>query len=431
MSRAARVLLCDPDHFGTLAAVRDLGRYGLHVTVAEIGGHTSQSGASRFCRERVAAPPPGDAAAFLPWLLRQGEAHPGTLLVPTSDDMAWLMASHHAVLAERFALYQPGVEALHTLLDKSRMYALAGQLGIDTPRTFSPACHESLRAIGRELERLGAYPVIVKPRTQACMRVKRKGEVVHSTPALLDAVDTLRAFTVADPAFLAHASRDIGWPLVQEYRPEARQHTYSLAGFIDAAGDIRAARASAKVFQIPVKVGVGIAFEGRPLRRAQLAAAQTLARAAGYFGLFEVEFIHVADGDRYLLMDFNPRIYGQVQFEVSRGMHLPRLVHEAARGCERTVAGLAETARTRLLGDDAAAERYCDRGRFRTLLWTQRLVGHLSRAEHHRWRRWLEGPRVFDAVEDADDPGPAAAHRRAQARRWLKHPRASLRALTE
>lgn len=420
-------MLCDPNHFGTLAAARDLGRLGAHVAVVEDGRGPTLAGASRWCRERLVAPDPRNAAAFLAWLINYGDAAPGTLLYPTSDEAAWLIAAHRGALAERFALFQPMLPALLALMDKTRLYALAGQLGIDVPATSAPTSDAAVLALGHDLERSGGYPVIVKPRTQACMAVKLKGEIAHSTAALQAAVAVLRRASYATTELWPGAGAEMRWPLVQAYRPEAQHDTYSMAGFADASSRIRAVRASSKVFQIPVRIGVGVAFEDRPVLAAQLTQLQALVTAAGYFGAFEAEFINVADQGRYLLMDFNPRIYGQMQFDVARGMHLPRMLHAAAMGDDGALDALAvEAASERPRGP---GRHYCDRWMFRLLLRTQRLSGRLSPSEHARWRAWTAGPELVDAVDDPDDTAPQAVRRRTFARQFLRHPRASLRTL--
>ena len=58
-------------------------------------------------------------------------------------------------------------------------------------------------------------------------------------------------------------------------------------------------------------------------------SVRRICEATGYHGAFEVEFIPSADGD--LLMDFNPRYYGQMQLEISRGLPIPELVACDAR----------------------------------------------------------------------------------------------------
>lgn len=426
-SQCQRVLLCDPNHFGTLAAVRDLGRCGAHVSVAECGHGATLAGASRWCRARLPAPDPRDTAAFLEWLAGQGEATPGTVLYPTSDETAWLIAAHHTTLTRRFALFQPALPALLSVMDKTRLYALAERLGIDVPTTSAPTSEAEVQALGRRLEGSGGYPVIVKPRTQACMAVKLKGEIVRSTGELQTAVAVLRRASFATAELWPGAGEDMRWPLVQAYRSEAQHDTYSMAGFADASSRIRAVRASSKVFQIPVRIGVGVAFESRPVLAAQLAQLQALIQAAGYFGAFEAEFIKIADQDRYLLMDFNPRIYGQMQFEVARGMHLPQMLYAAALGDDGALETLAADASS--APPRETSDRYCDRWMFRMLLSTQHLSGRLSAQEHARWRAWMAGPNLVDAVDDADDPAPQAARRFTFAKQFVRHPRASLRTL--
>ena len=155
--------------------------------------------------------------------------------------------------------------------------------------------------------------------------------VVHDAPTMLRAIESMVRGAAVHAEHMAGSAPDLQWPLVQAFQVDAQSNTYSLAGFIDRSGAVRAVRASSKVFQLPVKVGVGVAFEGRPIRPELVAHVEALAQAAGYFGVFEVEFIHVKSIDEYLLMDFNPRFYAQMQFEVSRGMHLPQMALAAAR----------------------------------------------------------------------------------------------------
>jgi hypothetical protein len=229
--------------------------------------------------------------------------------------------------------------------------------------------------------------------------------------------------------FLRDAPENITWPLVQQYMPEAQQSTHSVAGFIDATGRFCAGRSSVKVFQIPVRVGVGVAFEGRPLPQRLITAIEAVARRTGYFGVCEVEFIHVAREDRYYLMDFNPRYYGQMNFEVSRGLALPRMVLAAATRGDAQFAELVATSTQHLRHDDAAQQRYCNRWLFQSLLRAQRVTRRLDLVTFATWHEWMDGDEVFDFVSAADDPGPSVADRRRYVRQWVRYPRSSYREL--
>ena len=423
---ASQVLLGDAAFYGTLAAVRDLGRVGARVTVMQSRGRTSHSGASRFCQAALPAPCM-HADDFLPWLLRWGDATPGAFLYPTSDDMAWLMAMNRDELSKRFTLFQPPPQAIFALLDKSQLYAHARRLGVALPDTHAPTSMDAARALSHALDKQGEFPVIVKPRTQACMAVKQKGMVVHDATTMLRAIESMVRSASVQAEHMANAATDLQWPLVQAFHVDAQSNTYSLAGFIDRSGMARAVRASSKVFQLPVKVGVGVAFEGRPVLPDLVAQVEALAQATGYFGVFEVEFIHVTSSGEYLLMDFNPRFYGQMQFEISRGMHLPLMALAAARGELKQLEDLFQQSKVSAREHDPAAQRYCNSWLFNVLMRTQRLGGRLSTSELQQWQAWMDVPDLFDCVQDIDDPAPEGAQRRALWRHWLRHPRSSFR----
>ena len=422
------VLLGDATYDGTLAAVRNLGGMGARVTVLKGAKRTSISGASSYCSHLQPAPA-YSSDGFLPWLLAWGEANPGSFLYPTSDDMAWLMAMNHHSISQRFVLFQPKPEAIFGLLDKSQLYAHAQRLGIALPTTHVPTSFDEVRELGLALEGCQGFPVIVKPRTQACNPANCKGLVVHDSQMLFDAVQRMVLPAEHRAEQMGEVAPNLYWPLVQAFVPEAQSNTYSMSGFIDQSGAVRAARASVKVFQMPVRVGVGVAFEGRPVLPELVQRVEALARATGYFGVFEVEFIHVAASNEHLLMDFNPRFYGQMQFEILRGMHLPRMAFSAAMNDEGQLSALYQQSDKSQRTHDAASERYCNRWLLGVLLRTQRLGGRLSRADQDRWHAWMNGVDVFDCMYDRSDMGPVHAERQGRLRNWIRHPRSSFREL--
>ena len=421
-------LQADAHYYGTLAAVRNLGRAGVPVTLAAHVPH-SNAAASRHCGRVWASPPTQAMAPFLDWLLAVGQREPGLVLYPTSDDLAWLMAAHHDRLSAHFRLFQPPAAAVYALLDKAQLYAHAAAAGVPTPGQFAPTSLDEVRALGQQLAQRGGFPVIVKPRTQCGMTNNVKGLIAHHADELLQHVRQFQQQFPYGDAFLALAPADIRWPLVQTYLPDAQQHTCSVSGFVDASGRLRAVRASVKVFQKPVKIGIGIAFEGLAVPPDLARHVQALATATGFFGVFEAEFIHVqATGER-LLMDFNPRFYGQMHFDISRGMALPQMVHASACGHTAELERLIDAAQRTQREAGAEQQRYCNRWMFNTLLWAQRAKGALSAERHAHWRRWMAEGEGFDFVADADDPAPYRNDQLNYLRHWARHPRASFRQL--
>ena len=199
--------------------------------------------------------------------------------------------------------------------------------------------------------------------------------------------------------------------MVQRYFPRAAESIYSITGFIDETGELFAARAAVKVFQRTRPVGLGLAFAAAPLDLELAGTVARLCRVLGYFGVFEVEFVR-ADGRR-MVIDFNPRFYGQMAFDVARGLPLPLLAWHAARGDRRALAeGIAGARRA---PDDGAAI-YCHRFVFELALAAQRLSGSMTRAERDRWREWYHRhrSRAVDASADARDWLPGLVHAAAE-----------------
>ena len=223
-------------------------------------------------------------------------------------------------------MYSPSEEAIITLLDKKRLHEACEHpdVGIEVPVTHALGASGADNPLAGELR----YPVLLKPRTQVFLESGIKGFIVPDRATLASELARFRSL-VAFNRTLTDRHPDIAEPMVQEYLTAAETSIFSVSGFVAEDGSI-VARAAMKVLQRPRKVGIGLCFEGRELEPVLVEKLSTLCKQIGYHGTFESEFI--VDGDRRLLIDFNPRFYSQMGFDVARGVPLPMLVWHAARG---------------------------------------------------------------------------------------------------
>lgn len=412
-------LLFSANFYGTLAAARCLGRHGVDVTVADTG-RLGPASYSRFVSRRVQCPPESQPEAFLQWLVDFGLREPVKhVLYPTSDELAWLISAHRSKLEDLFHLYDPGVDAVYGLLNKRRLYEVGTEVGLHLPRTWFPQSEEDLEAVRREAN----FPVLLKPTTQILHATHRKGQPVSSPEDLAReyrefARDTYAPMLVKfDPAVVN--------PMVQEFHPEAAEGIYSLSGFVDESGELFEARAAMKVLQRPRRLGVGVCFESAPLRPDLVAGLTRLCKKLGYHGVFEVEFIQTKDS--YLLIDFNPRFYGQMGFDIARGLPLPLLAYHAATGDRDALKRAVEDARDASAAHEDAV--FCNRIALEMLLNLQRLSGALPADEARQWRQWFNTHKAtaVDPLIDRDDMTPAAVELATISYGAARHPRAFLR----
>jgi D-aspartate ligase len=411
------VLLLGADDYGTLAAARCYGRNGIKVSVADQDAG-ARARFSRYVDERLVHPPLGEPAMLVDWLVAWGERHPGTLIYPSNDHLAWLFATERERLGRTFQMLSPGDATVITLLDKMRLSAACREVGIETPD--SVALGDSVPEDEAEARIEGLpYPLLIKPRIRVLLQGGIKGFIVHDRAQLGSRLARFRKLVTFHRAF-TERHPDIAEPIVQQYLGAAETSILSVAGFVGGNGDC-AALASLKMLQRPRKVGIGLCFEGRALEEPLLGKVAALCRKVGYQGAFEAEF--VIAGERRLLIDFNPRFYSQMGFEVARGLPVPLLVWYAARGEGSQIA--QRMARTPVA--PAGRDIYCHKTMLDLMLVLQRLSGRMSGDEVERWRGWHRRARranaATDAVRDPADRKPAFV----DAARWIvdfaRHPR--------
>jgi hypothetical protein len=217
---------------------------------------------------------------------------------------------------------------------------------------------------------------------------------------------------------------DAGMPMVQVWASDASSAIYTVSGFSGQGGKLFCARGSRKVMQRPRDLGVGICFESAPLEPGLEQQLQRLCALAGYQGAFDIEFLEVAG--RKLLIDFNPRFYNQMAFEIDRGLPTPWLCWLGAIGDE---VALGQAVGEAFTAEPAPGSVFCDQFAAAHTLALQRLAGAVPAFEEQRWRRWYRdhGEHRTDPVARKGDRAPQIAEVLSEVAAALRHPRSFLR----
>jgi D-aspartate ligase len=393
----APALLTDATWYGTLSAVRDLGSRGVPVIVG-YDRATAPARWSRFTSCAVRCPPTHETYHFLDWLHEFGERNPGCVLYPTSDDIAFMISAHRQSLERLFQLFSPRLDSLLQVLDKSRLAAAAERAGLSSAPTWTPADEDALREMVPDLP----LPSLVKPRAQI-LSAGGKGIRVDRREDLVEAWRRLAAAASEHHQALTEAfclDRPIIQPFVQ-----VSESIYTVDGFVDARGRLVGALACMKLLQLPRRSGAGVYFEHAPLDPDIARGLERLCRETGHIGVFDAEF--AVHGDEKLLIDFNPRFYNHMAFEVDRGLPLPWLSYLAATGRGNELHRVARQARREAA---TATGVYVHGLPMRVMLAAQRASGSMTRAESRRWRRSIvRRNRLSNAAYARQDRLPALA----------------------
>jgi len=408
------ILLTSADYYGTLAAARQLGSRGVNVTVAD-PRRLAFASWSRHVTARLPCPSSCAPGAMLAWLLDFGARHPGHVLLPTNDDLAWLFSMERERLGAVFQLYSPPASAMARLLDKRLLQEAATAAGLLTPRTWYPADEAEVASLAAHLP----YPLILKPRTQVFARMASKGVRIDRPEELLPRYRILVA-AAAGRAVVADRIPDTERPMLQAFHAGADDRIYEVSGFTDASGEAFVARAAMKVVQRPRRMGIGLCFEEAPLDRLLVERIARLCREVGFHGIFNVEFL-VSDGGLHLI-DFNPRMYNQMALECARGLPLPWLAYLGATGRLEELRAEAALARAW----QGPPRIFCNWFSTVLLLNAQVLAGVIPAADKERWRRWYGTHRALavDPVADRADWWPMVldvAHQVFDTARHARH----------
>jgi D-aspartate ligase len=395
------VLLASASFGGTIAAARLLGASGIKVGIVS-HGHLCAAAWSRRTSHSYSAPPESDGSQFIDRLLGIGAADPGQILLPSSDQTAWLYTVNAPLLSEHFYIYQPSVATMRCILDKKLLSAAAINAGLVTLPTWYPSNFDDVAALAPTLP----YPILIKPRTHVHRLGNNKGLVVDSARELprkyQEYIGREQARSGVSPLL-----EDECKVVLQHFVTTAREGVYSVSGFIDRSGELFVTRGATKVFQRSQPVGVGVCFESRPTDPQLSDAVRRFCRELGYFGMFEVEFVRFEG--RWAAIDFNPRLFNQIGMDIRRGMPLPLLACLDAAG-ETTA--LREVVARAQVDDWDPRTVFCDRFTLNAILFAETMSGKIARKERAYWHAWKSRNKdhAVDFAIDVHDPMPSVIH---------------------
>lgn len=321
-----------PLHHGGVGAIRSLGRLGVPMYAITEDQYTPAA-ASRHLRQAFVWPTTGTERPerLVEGLLRVGRriGRP-TVLIPTDEEAAVLIAEHQAELADRFLF--PRVEAglPRRLASKQGLHELCLEHGIPSPESACPESYEEIEDFAAK----AVFPLVAKNREAF---VRRARPAVNGTTR------------IATREGLLALARDWGehpGVILQEYLPREDAEDWIVHAYFDADSTPLAMFTGVKVRSWPPHAGMTAnAYVVDNPELADIAAR--FIKQIGFSGVIDLDLRFDRRDGQYKLLDFNPRMGAQFRlFENESGIDVVRAMH------------LDLTGRTVPEGEQLAGRRY-------------------------------------------------------------------------
>lgn len=302
-----------PVHAGGLAAARSLGRVGVPVA-AMVDDVATPLAQSRYVKRRLPPLDPRAGAGAAVTALRAAALAVGgrPIALATDDEAGVLLAELADDLVDVLRLPTCPPELPRELASKAGLARACERAGVDTPLTWLPASPQDVETVATQAR----FPIVLKNRD----------------PFLRHTAAAVAATTVLDsPSAWRDWARERLDPrrplLVQEYVPPEAATMWFVHAYRASGSDEVLAFTARKHRDFPVGSGPTTFAEWReePGLRSRLVAAL---RSWGYRGACDVDVVHDARDDRWLVIDVNPRLGANLAGAVTTaGIDLPRAAH--------------------------------------------------------------------------------------------------------
>ncbi|MCX5332167.1 MULTISPECIES: ATP-grasp domain-containing protein [unclassified Streptomyces] len=302
-----------PLHHGGVGAIRSLGRLGVPM-YAITEDRCTPAAASRYLRKAFVWPTTGteEPGRLVEGLLRIGRAigRP-TVLVPTDEEAAVLIAEHRDELGARFLVPRVDRGLPRRLASKQGLHELCVEHGIPSPTAAFPRSYDDIVAFADK----ALFPVVAKNREAF---VRRTRPAVNGTTR------------IATRERLLALARDWGerpGVILQEYLPREQAEDWIVHAYFDADSTPLAMFTGVKVRSWPPHAGMTAnAYVVDNPELADLAAR--FIKEIGFTGIIDLDLRFDRRDGLYKLLDFNPRMGAQFRlFENESGVDVVRALH--------------------------------------------------------------------------------------------------------
>jgi predicted ATP-grasp superfamily ATP-dependent carboligase len=362
-------------HHGCVGIIRSLGRMGVPV-YAVLDDRLTPAAVSRYLTgafiwdtRRL------DAQRFLEGMDLIGkQLNRPTILIPTGDVAAILVAEHAATLQRSFLFPPQPAMLLRTLANKRALYQLCQRIGVACPHTVFPSSVDDVRQFVAH----AAFPVMVKAAESWHLPEGSRTTALARSPKQL--------YAIAE-------AMDNQWPpnlMLQEYIDPSCGEDWFYHGYCNVQSNCCVGFTGRKLRSYPPLAGpttLGKWLTNEPLRQ----QAEALLQAVSYAGICDLDFRLDRRDGQYKLLDFNPRIGAQFRlFEDRAGVDVARALYLDLTG-RRVPGSRATEGRTFIAEFNDLAASLC-------YFW-------LGKLTFQEWRRSLQGCKEL-AWFSGDDPLP-------------------------
>ncbi len=314
-----------------LAIARSLGRRGVAVHVGSCPAEAPVLH-SRYVAQFHQLPVQSDSEAWLEAVLAVLRSHQFDLVIPASENAAFLVQTARAKFTAHPEVYLLNERAFDVVFDKHRTTTLATLLDIPTPTSRIVRNRAELEdALGG-----ATLPVVVKPICSVRLSDPNTKNFVRRIDARQDVAPTVDAL----------AAQGDEW-LVQEFFEGRGVGVEVLADH----GEVLFAFQHARLHET---TGYGSTLrESAAVDPALRNAVERLLRALDYTGVAMVEFRVSPTGERFVLLEVNGRFWGSLPLAVAAGADFPYyLLQLLVRGVRRFDPQFRVGVRSRHLPED-------------------------------------------------------------------------------
>ena len=309
-----------PLHPGGVGAIRSLGRLGVPVyAITEDRG--TPAAMSRYLRDRFIWPTTGleEPAWLVEGLLDIGRRIGSpTVLIPTDEEAAVLIAEHAGALCDAFLFPRIEPTLPRRLASKRGLHDLCLEFDIPTPQAAFPANFDELEKFAADAR----FPVVAK-NLEAFER--RRTPVVRSTTRVNDATE-LRA--------LARTWGEDFSVILQDYLPVGDAEDWMVDLYCDAYSECLVRFTGIKVRSWRPHAGMTTCAYTVPNPTLAEMTARFM-KSIGFRGIADLDWRYDRRDGQYKLLDFNPRTGAQFRlFETEAEVDVVRALHLDLAGRE-------------------------------------------------------------------------------------------------